>query len=125
MLAAGCSSGSAAKTMSDAQMCGDLSDLHNLFAQVGYDGSLAATRSDLSRLVATAEKVRAAHPPQAVTAAVTALAADLKAVDRWVQTKATQSQLESNALPASVKGRFDDVGNQYKKIDSWSAKNCR
>jgi hypothetical protein len=106
-------------------MCGDLSDLHNIFAQVGYDQSLAATRTDLGRLVTTAGADLAQGPPAAISKAVAAVVADLKVVNDWVQTKATQSELDNNQQPADVKNHFNDVGKQYKTIDSWSAKHCR
>lgn len=106
-------------------MCGDLSDLHNLFAQVGYDESLATTRTDFAKLVSTATADLEQGPPAAVSRAVAAVVGDLKVVDQWVQTKATQSDLDNNEQPSNVKNHFNDVGTQYKTIDKWSTKNCR
>lgn len=115
----------AAATMSAPQMCNDLSDLHNLFAQVGFDTTLAAVKRDFGNLVATARKDLSVQPPKAVAAPVERLVVDLTAVYQWVQTTATQKDLNDNTMPPSVKTHFDDVGTQYKQIDSWSAKNCR
>jgi hypothetical protein len=115
----------AVATISVPEMCRDLSDLHNLFAQVGLDTTLAAVKLDFGNLVATATKNFSAQPPLAVAAPVDRLVGDLTSIYQWVQTKATQKDLADNTLPPAVKARFDDIGAQYKKIDSWSAKNCR
>jgi len=117
----------AGPTIPAAKFCSHISTLDDATSAVGVDTSLPAVRRDLAKAVTTAESTRSGGTPpdSGMYAILAALTRDLQTVNSWVQTEATQRDLDTDNQPASVKSSFDDLGPRFRSIQAWSARYCQ
>ena len=115
------------KTQPMDQFCGQLQDLITATAKVGIVTDLAAVRTRLAAATGLADQEATAGTPRGSSTYSTLLAldSDLKVVNAWVQTDATQSDLDHNRQPADVRVHFVDMGARFRSLTDWSSANCQ
>lgn len=115
------------KTAPMDEFCGRLSGLTTAAADVGVVTDLAGVRTRLAAATSLADRaVTAGTPPRSNTyLTLRALDNDLRIVNGWVQTGATQSDLDHNRQPAGVRARFTDMGVRFRSLEAWSSTNCQ
>lgn len=115
------------KTASLGDFCGRLTDLTTATAEVGVVSRLAQVRSRLSAATSLADQATTAGTPRGSNtySMLLALDGDLRIVNAWVQTDATQTDLDRNRQPENVKQRFVDMGVQFRDLQAWSDENCQ
>lgn len=108
------------------EFCNRASDLTNATAQVGVASKLPAVKAAMTAAVAAAgDAVNYPPPPgSGMGPVVQAIDSDLTSVNRWVQTEATQSDLDHNQQPPAVANRFQDLGPRFRTLQAWSGVNC-
>jgi hypothetical protein len=115
------------KTAAMDEFCGRLSGLTTAAAEVGVVTGLSQVRHRLATATAMADRATTGGtPPRSDTYfTILALDSDLRVVNGWVQTEATQSDLDHNRQPSNVRAHFIDLGVEFRKLEAWSATNCQ
>lgn len=147
LMAAGCGKGSASGSSSSGggkpavalapaatastvpldDFCSGLDDLNNAAQQVGLDKRLAAVRSDLEGSATKASDVLAGGLPgrPGVEPFLSRLVSDLHTISGWLDTKATQSDLDADRVPSQVRKSIDDMGFDFRQLQQWAEANCK
>ena len=109
-----------------ADFCTNLDDLNSTAQQVGLDRGLAAVRSDLQRSAAKARQVLSSGVPRGsdVSSRLARLVSDLQDISAWLDTGATQSDLNADRVPAGVRESVDDMGYEFRQLQQWATANC-
>jgi hypothetical protein len=89
----------------------------------GNLGRVAAARRSLPRAVA-ALRASVAQAPASIRPDVEASVRDWAAINTYMQTKATQHDLDSDAAPAAVAGPLADWGQRTKRLRPWLQAHC-
>lgn len=109
------------------KFCGRLTDLTTAAAEVGVVTTLAQVRQRLAAATSLADKAVVAGTPPRSDTYLTLLAVDndLRIINMWVQTRATQTDLDHNRQPSDVRAHFTDMGVQFRKLEAWNNTNCQ
>lgn len=110
-----------------SDFCHRLTDLTTATGQVGLQTQLAQVKSKLAATARQANDDMLAGVPagSGLFAQLLALDHDMQAVNAWVQTKATQTDLDQNRQPPDVQASFNDLGVQFRALQAWSNKSCK
>lgn len=89
----------------------------------GNLGRVADARRSLPRAVA-ALRASVAQAPASIRPDITASVRDWAAINTYMQTKATQYDLDSDTAPAAVAGPLADWGQRTKRLRPWLQAHC-
>jgi hypothetical protein len=116
------SSAAAGGTVSTSAFCSSMSNFINSFKTAFSDSTLADTKRDFPKVVSTAQALNPA--PANLRTSVSNTNADLVRINAWVQTQATQKDLNGNSVPSVIKGPFSDLQTQTKTLSSYATGTC-
>jgi hypothetical protein len=107
--------------------CNNLADLSSTAQQVGLDNKLPLVRADLARSTAAAQQVLSAGVPRGSDMAPVAasLVSDLQVISDWLDTNATQADLDADRVPTSVRSSVNDMGYEFRQLHQWVLVNCK
>jgi hypothetical protein len=116
----------AVKLASLKDFCGRVQDLTNATAEVGTVTKLDQVRAQMTAATKLADQAVTEGTPKGSNTylALLALDTDLRVVNTWIQTQATQAQLDDNTQPTQVHLHFVDLGVQFRALNAWSSPNC-
>jgi hypothetical protein len=83
---------------------------------------LADIRRDFPKALAEAEAMTSV--PASLAGVIPGLIGDLKAVNSWLQTEATQADLSSNKVPAAIAKPFSDLEAKGATVIAYAQKDC-
>ena len=121
----------AAKSAAVNEFCDRIGHLTDATGGVGIDARLADVRRDFPELV-NASRVLAAGalpdagvpPASTLETTIAGMAAEAPAVNTWVQTSASQHDLDANVEPSDVAGRLASLRAGIAAVERWSTTNC-
>jgi len=138
LAAGGCGSGSGAPAPSAAaghqvaagsveDFCNGLDQLNSAEQQVGLDRRLASVRADLRRSATEAGAVVSAGVPEGpgIQPFLGRLVSDLRNISLWLDTRATQADLDADRVPSGVRRSMDDMGYDFRQLQQWADANCK
>lgn len=125
--ASGAGAGHPAATRSVDDFCNALDQLNSTAQQVGLDRRLASVRTDLRQSAAEADAVVSAGVPDrpGIQPFLTRLASDLRDISLWLDTRATQTDLDADRVPSDVRRSVDDMGYDFRQLQQWADANCK
>lgn len=83
---------------------------------------LASVKRDFPRALAEAEHLKGA--PSSLASDIPGLVSDLKAVNSWLQTRATQADLSSSTIPSAIAKPLKDLQVRGAAILGYAQKSC-
>ena len=106
--------------------CDRLNDLTDATGKVGIDTRLADVRRDFPQLVRAAGSLGAVVAPvgSGLQPALGTLGPDARTVNRWIQSQATQKDLDHNHQPAAVSTPFARLRSSIGSVEQWATRNC-
>ncbi len=104
--------------------CTPLGDYARKFKSISLSGKLDAVKKELPPLIDSG-KSAAGGAPAEIKGDVTALVADISALNDWIQTKATQKALDSSSVPPEVAKPFADLSKRLPKLQTWFKAHCK
>jgi hypothetical protein len=115
------------KVADPREFCSRLSAVITSTAQIGTETQLAQVKKDLGYVSQQldADLLDGTPVGSGTFPAYLALDNDMRAVNAWIQTKATQDDLDHNRQPADVRARFNDLGVQFRALQAWSTPKCK
>jgi hypothetical protein len=105
-----------------AVFCQQLATFANDSSSAGSDTALAQARTDYTKVVADADAIT--NPPAAISSAMRSAIDDVHAVNTWVQTQATEAELNGSSVPGAVAKPFNDLQTQGKTIETYAKAHC-
>ncbi|HMC38936.1 MAG TPA: hypothetical protein VKI19_04685 [Acidimicrobiales bacterium] len=107
--------------------CGRVTDLTTATAEVGVVTQLDQVRARLADAARLADQAATDGTPQGsgTFADLLALDHDLQSVNNWVDTTATQADLDHNLQPPDVQPRFTDLGVRFRALQAWTRDHCQ
>lgn len=113
------------------EFCDRIGQLTDATGGVGVDARLAAVRRDFPELVKSSRNLAAGDlpdvgvpPGSTLTTTIARMATDAPVVNAWVQTRASQRDLDANAEPAGIAGPLAELRAGIAAVERWSATNC-
>jgi len=103
--------------------CTALGDYGRKFKTVLAGGQLATVKGQLPPVVAEGNTV-AAQAPSTIRGDLGGLAADLSAFNTFVQTTATQQDLDSSTVPPQIAQPLADLQVKGTVVKTWYQDNC-
>ena len=107
--------------------CNGLDQLNSTEQQVGLDRRLASVRTDLRKSAAEADAVVSAGVPDrpGIQPFLGRLVSDLRSMSAWLDTRATQADLDADRVPPDVRRSIDDMGYDFRQLQQWAGANCK
>ena len=103
--------------------CAELGDYGRQFKSAVADGQLASLKGSLAAVVDKGKKVLPQAPPT-VRDDLTGLTSDLSQFNNFVQTKATQKDLDGGAPPPELAQPLADLSVRGTAVKTWYKQNC-
>ena len=117
------STGSAAASgSSGSAFCQQFTTFAEASTAAGGDTTLAQARTDYATVVTDADAITG--PPAAISSDMQSAVVDVRAINTWVQTQATQAELNGTAVPAAVAAPFNDLQSKGQTIDNYAKAHC-
>lgn len=102
--------------------CTEFSKFESSVTSAAGDTQLAQAKRDYQNVVTQAEAVTDA--PASLKSSVAAAVNDLKTINTWVQSSATQADLAGKNVPAAISGPFNDLQTQGTTIVNYAKSHC-
>jgi len=117
----------ATRTIPLETFCGRVTDLVKATAEIGTVSQLRAVRADLVSAKRQIDDAASGGTPSGsgLFPTLVALDNDIASVNAWIQSRATQAELDHNDQPADVRSRFDDLGVRFRSLQAWSNRYCK
>ena len=117
----------AGKTISLAAFCGRENVLFQSTAQIGTATQLSEVKARMASVAQLMDVAAVGGTPAGsnLFPILLALDHDMQTVNQWIQTKATQADLNHDSQPADVQSRFNDLGAQFRTLQSWATPHCK
>lgn len=119
-------SGSASATgpvESVATFCGQVSTVESDISSVTSITSLASAKTSFAKVTADTKAIT--NPPAAIRSDALALVSDIQQINTWLDTQATQSDLNGNSAPPAIAGPFNDLNTRGTAVDTWAKAHCK
>ena len=115
------------KTLPLSAFCGRVTFLVKATAQIGTATQLSEVQARLASVAQLVDDAAAGGTPagSGLFPTLVALDADMKVVNHWIQTAATQADLDQNHQPADVQAKFTDLGVRFRALQAWSNPHCK
>ncbi|HET7522726.1 MAG TPA: hypothetical protein VFJ79_01135 [Acidimicrobiales bacterium] len=107
--------------------CNGLDQLNSTEQQAGLDRRLASVRTDLRQSATEAGAVVSAGVPDrpGIQPFLARLVPDLRNISLWLDTRATQADLDADRVPPDVRRSMDDMGYDFRQLQRWADANCK
>jgi hypothetical protein len=116
------SSAAAGGTAPKSAFCQSLSNFLSSAYTAFNDSTLSDIKRDFPKVVSTAKTLNPA--PATLRQAASKTTGDVEQLDTWVQTQATQQDLNANNIPGAIKGPYTDLQTQAKTLSSYAKNTC-
>lgn len=115
------------KTVSLAAFCGRVTFLVQTTAQIGTATQLSEVKARMGSVAQLMDVATDGGTPagSGLFPTVLALDNDMQSVNHWIQTEATQDDLNHDSQPPAVQARFNDLGVQFRALQAWSTPHCK
>lgn len=125
--ASGAAAGHPVSAGSVSDFCNGLDQLNSAEQKVGLDRRLASVRADLRQSAAEAEAVVSDGVPDrpGIQPFLARLVSDLRNISLWLDTRATQADLDADRVPPDVRRSIDDMGYDFRQLQPWADANCK
>jgi hypothetical protein len=110
-------------TAKDKAFCALLVKYSEAANSVGNPKTLGEARKDFAAVVGGVDNLVPATPAS-LRSSVQALDKDVRAIQHWIDTKATLKELVGNKTPAAVAKPLADFDKQSEALHTWAASHC-
>jgi hypothetical protein len=107
----------------DVAACSAIDKMESGSKQIESPSSLSQARKDFGLLVDYVSDIASAAPASLKPTAETALS-EVRAVDEWADTKATDQEIAGNKVPAAIAKPLADYARQGQLISEWQEAHC-
>lgn len=116
------SSAPAGGAESKSPFCQSLGNFLTAASTAFNDSTLADLKRDFPNVVSTAHALNPA--PAELRQTVSKTIADVEHLNTWIQTQATQKDLNANSVPSAIKGPYNDLQTQAKTLAAYAKSPC-